>query len=305
MLAYVIRRLLQTVVVIFGVTLLTFGVVFATGDPTLLLVGQGATAEQIEQLRHQMGFDRPWPIQYLDYMSRAVHGDFGTSLRSREPAFNVVLDRMPATLALTGAALLFSLVIALPLGIISAVRRDSIYDHLSMLGALVGQSVPAFWLGLMLILVVGVRLRWLPISGAGDLKHLILPGITLGTYSLARNARLIRSSVLEILGLDFVRTARAKGLPQLLVVRRHVLKNAMLPVVTVIGLDLGVLLGGAVITETIFAWPGVGRLVVTAIQGKDYPLIQAAVTMLAVFFVLLNLLVDLAYTYLDPRIRLA
>jgi peptide/nickel transport system permease protein len=304
-LAYVIRRLLQTVVVIFGVTLLTFGLVFATGDPTLLLVGQGATAEQIEQLRHQMGFDRPWPIQYLDYMSRAVRGDFGTSLRSREPAFNVVLDRMPATLALTGAALLFSLVIALPLGIISAVRRDSIYDHLSMLGALVGQSVPAFWLGLMLILVVGVQLRWLPISGAGDLKHLILPGITLGTYSLARNARLIRSSMLEILGLDFVRTARAKGLPQLLVVRRHVLKNAMLPVVTVIGLDLGVLLGGAVITETIFAWPGVGRLVVTAIQGKDYPLIQAAVTMLAVFFVLLNLLVDLAYTYLDPRIRLA
>jgi|SRR5579859_2852374 len=305
MAAYIVRRLLQTVVVIFGVTVLSFGVVFATGDPTLLLVGQNATAEQIDQLRHQMGFDRPWPVQYLDYMSRAVRGDFGTSLRSREPAFNLVIDRMPATLALTGAALLFSLAVAFPIGIISAVRRDSIYDHLSMLGALLGQSVPAFWLGLMLILVLGVQLRWFPISGAGDLQHLVLPAITLGTYSLARNARLIRSSMLEVLGLDFVRTARAKGLPPFVVIRRHVLKNAMLPVVTIIGLDLGVLLGGAVITETIFAWPGVGRLVVSAIQGKDYPLIQAAVTLLAVFFVVLNLVVDLAYTYFDPRIRLS
>jgi peptide/nickel transport system permease protein len=305
MLAYIVRRLLQTIVVIFGVTLLSFGVVFATGDPTLLLVGQNATQEQIDQLRHQMGFDRPWPIQYVDYMSRAVRGDFGTSLRSREPAFNLVLERMPATLALTGAALLFSLAIAIPIGIISAVKRDSIWDQLSMLGALFGQSIPAFWLGLMLILVLGVRLRWFPISGAGDLQHLVLPAITLGTYSLARNARLLRSSMLEVLGLDFVRTARAKGLTNTLVVRRHVLKNALLPVVTVIALDLGVLLGGAVITETIFAWPGVGRLVVSAIQGKDYPLIQAAVTMLAIFFVLINLLVDLGYTYLDPRIRLA
>jgi peptide/nickel transport system permease protein len=174
-----------------------------------------------------------------------------------------------------------------------------------MLGALLGQSIPGFWLGLMLILVLGVRLRWFPISGAGDLQHLVLPAITLGTYSLARNARLLRSSMLEVLGLDFVRTARAKGLPNALVVQRHVLKNALLPVVTVIALDLGVLLGGAVITETIFAWPGVGRLVVSAIQGKDYPLIQAAVTLLATFFVLINLLVDLGYTYLDPRIRLA
>jgi peptide/nickel transport system permease protein len=305
MVAYIVRRLLQTVVVIVGVTLLSFGVVFATGDPTLLLVGQNATAEQIDQLRHQMGFDRPWPIQYLDYMSRAVRGDFGTSLRSREPAFNLVIERMPATLTLTGAALLFSLAVAFPVGIISAIRRDTIYDHLSMLGALLGQSVPAFWLGLMLILVLGVKLRWFPISGAGDLHHLVLPAITLGTYSLARNARLIRSSMLEVLGLDFVRTARAKGLPQALIVRRHVLKNAMLPVVTIVGLDLGVLLGGAVITETIFAWPGVGRLVVSAIQGKDYPLIQAAVTLLAVFFVVLNLVVDLAYTYFDPRIRLS
>ncbi|MCA1644013.1 MAG: ABC transporter permease [Chloroflexi bacterium] len=305
MAAYIVRRLLQTVVVIFGVTLLSFGVVFATGDPTLLLVGQNATAEQIDQLRHQMGFDRPWLVQYLDYMSRAVRGDFGTSLRSREPAFNLVIDRMPATLELTGAALLFSLAVAFPVGIISAVRRDSVYDHLSMLGALLGQSVPAFWLGLMLILILGVRLRWFPISGAGDFHHLILPAVTLGTYSLARNARLIRSSMLEVLGLDFVRTARAKGLPPALVLRRHVLKNAMLPVVTIVGLDLGVLLGGAVITETIFAWPGVGRLVVSAIQGKDYPLIQAAVTLLAVFFVVLNLVVDLAYTYFDPRIRLS
>jgi peptide/nickel transport system permease protein len=303
--AYVARRLLQTVVVIFGVTLLSFGLVFATGDPALLLVGPTATEEQIQELRHEMGFDRPWPIQYLDYMGRAVHGDFGVSLRSREPAFGLIMDRMPATLELTAAALFFSLAIALPVGILSAVRRGSPWDHLSMLGALLGQSIPAFWLGLMLILVLGVNLRWFPISGSGDLRHLVLPAITLGTYSLARNARLVRSSTLEVLGLDFVRTARAKGLPRWLVVQRHVLKNAMLPVVTIVGLDLGILLGGAVITETIFAWPGVGRLIVSAIQGKDYPIIQAAVAILAVLFVVLNLIVDVAYTYLDPRIRLS
>jgi peptide/nickel transport system permease protein len=293
------------VVVVFGVSLLSFAVVFASGDPTFLLVGQDATAEQIAELRQRMGFDRPWPVQYVDFLSRAVRGDFGVSLRARQPAFELIVERMPATLELTFAAMLFAIVVAAPIGVLSATRRNSMYDRLSMLGALLGQSMPIFWLGLMLILVFGVNLRWFPISGRGDLQHLILPAITLGTYSLARNARLIRSSVLDVLGLDFVRTARAKGLTYAMVVYGHVLKNAMLPVVTIIGLDIGVLLSGAVITETIFAWPGVGRLVVNAIQGKDYPLIQAAVVIMAMVFVLLNLLVDLLYMYLDPRIRLA
>jgi len=302
--AYIVNRLLQTVIVIFGVTLISFAVTFATGDPTFLMVGPNATAEQIADVRHAMGFDRPWPIQYVDYMAGALHGDFGTSLRSHDPAFNLIMDRMPVTLELAGAALLISLAVAIPVGITSATRRNTLYDTFSMFGALLGQSMPVFWLGLMLILVFGVELRWFPISGAGDLQHLILPAITLGAFSTARNARLIRSSVLEVLGNDYVRTARAKGLSPPGVILRHVLKNAMLPVVTVIGLDLGTLLGGAVITETIFAWPGVGRLVVQAIETKDYPVIQTAVILLAILFVVLNLITDLTYTYLDPRIRL-
>jgi peptide/nickel transport system permease protein len=301
---YIVNRLMQTLVVIFGVSLISFGVTFATGDPAYLLVGPQATQEQIDTLRHQLGFDRPWPIQYLDYMSRAMRGDFGVSLRSHEPAFGLIMSRMPLTLELAGAALLLSLVIAVPVGILSASRRNTPFDTFAMLGALLGQSMPAFWLGLMLILIFGVELRWFPISGAGDIQHLVLPAITLGAFGAARNARLIRSSVLDALSNDYVRTAKAKGLSEPTVMFRHVIKNSMLPVITVIGLDLGALLGGAVITETIFAWPGVGRLIVQSIETKDYPLIQTAVILLAVLFVLLNLLVDLTYTYLDPRIRL-
>jgi peptide/nickel transport system permease protein len=302
---FVVRRLLQTVFVLVGVSFLSFGVLFVSGDPALQMVGPDATAEQIEDLRHQMGFDRPWPIQYLDFMSKAVRGDFGVSIRNRQPAFDLVKERLPATLQLSGAALAIALVVALPVGIFSATHHNTAYDSLAMLGALLGQSIPVFWLGLMLILVFGVNLRWLPISGYGEPQHLLLPALTLGTYSMARNARLVRSSMLEVLGLDFVRTARAKGLTSLAVNLRHALKNALLPVITVVGLEFGLLLGGAIVVETIFAWPGVGRLMLNAIQGKDYPLVEAAVITLALVFVVLNLLVDLAYAYLDPRIRLA
>jgi peptide/nickel transport system permease protein len=293
------------VFVLVGVSFLSFGVLFVSGDPALQMVGPDATAEQIEDLRHQMGFDRPWPIQYLDFMSKAVRGDFGVSIRNRQPAFDLVKERLPATLQLSGAALAIALVVALPVGIFSATHHNTAYDSLAMLGALLGQSIPVFWLGLMLILVFGVNLRWLPISGYGEPQHLLLPALTLGTYSMARNARLVRSSMLEVLGLDFVRTARAKGLTSLAVNLRHALKNALLPVITVVGLEFGLLLGGAIVVETIFAWPGVGRLMLNAIQGKDYPLVEAAVITLALVFVVLNLLVDLAYAYLDPRIRLA
>jgi ABC-type dipeptide/oligopeptide/nickel transport system permease component len=302
---FVIRRLLQTVFVLIGVSFISFGALFITGDPALQMVGPDATAQQIQDLRHQMGFDRPWVIQYLDFMSKAVRGDFGVSIRNRQPAFDLVKERLPATLQLATAALGIALLVALPVGVFSATHRNTAYDSLAMLGALLGQSVPVFWLGLMLILVVGVYFRWLPVSGYGEVQNLVLPAVTLGTYSMARNARLIRSAMLEVLGLDFVRTAQAKGLTPVVIHIRHALRNALLPVITVVGLEFGLLLGSAVVVETIFAWPGVGRLLLNAIQGKDYPLVEAAVVTLAVVFVVLNLVVDLAYAYLDPRIRLS
>jgi peptide/nickel transport system permease protein len=268
------------------------------------MAGDQWTPEQIAQFRHDMGFDRPWIVQYGEFLWRAAQGDFGVSLRQHQPTFMLIMERMPATLELTVAALAISTVLALPIGIISAARRNSLGDHLGMLLALVGQSVPVFWLGLMLILVFGVQLRLLPVAGRGGWDSLILPAVSLATFSLARNARIIRSSLLEVLGQDYVRTARAKGLVERAVLYRHALRNALIPVVTLIGLEFGTLRGGAVITETIFAWPGVGRLTVQAIFARDLPLVQTAVTVLATIFVLLNLAVDLLYTYLDPRIRL-
>jgi peptide/nickel transport system permease protein len=252
-----------------------------------------------------MGFDRPWHIQYLDFLGRAVQGDFGNSLSQHQPTFQLVMSRMPATLELAGASLLVAIVFGIPLGILSATRRNGIWDHLAMALALLAQAMPVFWLGVLLILVFGIAFPILPVAGRGGIENLILPAFALGAHSLARNARLIRSSLLEVLGQDYVRTARAKGLAERTVILRHGLRNAMIPVVTLIALDLGFLLGGSVITETIFAWPGVGRLTVAAIHARDVPLVQTAVTVLAVIFVLLNLVVDLVYTRLDPRIRVA
>lgn len=261
------------------------------------------TPEQLAQFRHDMGFDRPWPVQYADYMGNVLQGDFGISLRQRQPAFDLVMERMPATLQLTAAALVLSVVISVPVGVISAVKRNSWFDILSMGGALLGQSIPGFWLGIMAILLFAVVYPIFPPSGYGGLSHLVMPAVTLAAYSVARNARLVRSSVLEILGQDYVRTAKAKGLSHFRVTVKHALRNALIPVVTVIGLQIGELLGGAVVTETIFSWPGVGRLVVNAVGGKDFPVVQGVVTMMALIFVLINLVVDLAYGLLDPRIR--
>lgn len=303
MLKYILRRLVHLVLVMFGISCVVFGVMFLSGDPTLLMVGEGWSVQEIEELRHQMGFDRPWYVQYADFLVNAVQGDFGDSLRQRQPAMGLVLDRMPATIELTAAAMAISIVIAVPVGMLSAIKRNSIWDNIAMFLALLGQAMPVFWLGLLLILLFGVELQWLPISGRGGITHLILPALTLGLYSTARNARMIRSSLLEVMGQDYIRTARAKGLGEWSVVYRHALRNALVPVITLIGLQVGVLLGGAVVTETIFAWPGVGRLVINAIHGKDYPVVQAAVLLLAVIVVVTNLLVDLAYAYLDPRVR--
>ena len=302
--AYLIRRAFRAMLVIVGVSFITFAVLFLSGDPTDTMVGEDWTREEVLKLRKDMGLDRPWIIQYTTYVSRAIQGDFGESLRYRQPAFELIAERVPATLELALVALLISVILALPLGILSASRRGSAYDYGGMLLALFGQAMPVFWLGLMLILIFGVHLHWLPVSGRGGFERLILPAITLATYSLARNTRVIRSSMLEVLGLDYVRTARAKGLAERSIVYIHALRNSLIPVVTIIGLEFGHLLGGAVIVETIFAWPGIGRLMLQAVYAKDFPLVQASVTIAAVIFVSINFLVDFIYSYLDPRVRL-
>jgi peptide/nickel transport system permease protein len=300
-----VRRLGQAVFVLVGVTALSFGTLFLSGDPTVLMASETWTREQMDEFRHQMGFDRPWYVQYADFLSKAVRGDFGVSLKQQQPTFTLISQRMPATLRLAAAAMAIALGVGLPLGVLAAIKRGSVWDNLLMLGGLLGQSLPVFWLGLLLIMVFSVNLGWLPVAGADTPLHLVLPAITLGMFSTAYIARMARSSMLEVLGRDYVRTARAKGLASHTVVLGHALRNALIPLVTVVGLQFGALLGGAVITETIFAWPGVGSLTIQAIRTKDLPLVQACVTVLASIFVLVNLAIDLLYTYLDPRIRLS
>lgn len=306
---YIIRRILQAILVMVGVTLLVFVIMYQAGDPVLLMASPDASQEEIENLRRNLGLDRPWYEQYWDFISGAVRGDFGQSLRQGQPVFDLVVERLPATLSLALLAFVFSATISIPVGIISATKRNSVYDGFAMGFALLGQSLPTFFLGVMLIWIFGFVLGWLPSSGRGDpdmvsrIRHLILPAITLGTFSLAQNARLVRSSLLEVLGLDYVKTARSKGISEYNVIIRHALRNALIPVVTVLGLQFGVLLGGAIVTETVFAWPGVGRLLIQAINQQDFPLAVGAVTMVSVIFVVLNLLVDLTYGFLDPRIR--
>ncbi|MBV8719182.1 MAG: ABC transporter permease [Chloroflexi bacterium] len=308
---YVVRRLLQSVFVLVGVTFLVYFILFQTGDPTFLSVSTDASQQEVERVRHQLGFDRPWYIQYAEFLSKAVRGDFGTSLRQGVPVTGIVLDRIPATLELAITALVISLVVAFPVGILAATRRNTFMDQTAMLAAVLGQSAPTFFVGIMLLFIFGGMLGWFPIGGRGqagpgdELRHLILPAVTLATFSMARNARLIRSSLLETLGLEYVTVAWAKGLAEPAVILRHALRNALIPVITVIGLDFGALLGGAIITETVFAWPGVGNLVVKAIGQKDFPVVVGCVTMLAVVFIVINVIVDVIYGYIDPRIRRA
>ncbi|MBI3024532.1 MAG: ABC transporter permease [Candidatus Tectomicrobia bacterium] len=302
--AYLVRSAIRAVLVIAGVSFISFAVLFLSGDPTDTLVGEDWTREEVQRLHRDMGFDKPWIVQYTLYAGRAVRGDFGESLRYRRPAFDLIAERLPATLELALVALFLSIVLALPVGVLSAVNRGSFIDQGGMLFALVGQAMPVFWLGLMLILIFGVDLGWLPVSGRGTLAHLALPALSLATYSIARNTRVIRSSMLDVLKNEYITTARAKGLSEWIVVHLHALRNAMIPVVTIIGLEFGHLLGGAVIVETIFAWPGIGRLMIQAVYAKDFPLVQASVTITALIFVSLNFIVDLLYSVLDPRVRL-
>jgi peptide/nickel transport system permease protein len=288
-----------------GVSFVVFFILHLTGDPAVILLPPDATAEDLRRFREAMGFNDPFLVQYGRFLAGALRGDFGQSVRHGEPAFGLVVERLPATFELSGAALVVALCLAIPAGIVSAVRRNTIIDYVSTVTALLGQSMPTFWLGIMLILVFSVHLNLLPSSGRGSFGHLIMPALTLGLFTTARIMRLTRSGMLEVLNQDYIRTARAKGVSGPPVVWKHALKNAAIPIVTIVGIELGTLLGGAVITETIFAWPGVGRLSVQAIYNRDYPVVQAAVFLLASTFVLVNLAVDIIYTYLDPRIRLS
>ena len=304
MTTYFVRRLLQSLIVLLGVSFVVFFIQHLTGDPALVLLPPDASPEDVRRFREAMGFNDPFFVQYGRFLGGALRGDFGQSIRHGESAFHLVAERMPATFELAGAALLLALVLSIPAGIISAVRRNTALDYFSTVVALLGQSMPTFWLGIMLILLFSVQFHLLPSYGRGTLEHLILPAVTLGLFTTARITRLTRSGMLEVLGQDYIRTARAKGVSNPPVVWKHALKNAAIPIVTIVGIELGTLLGGSVITETIFAWPGVGRLSVQAIANRDYPVVQAAVFLLATTFVVVNLLVDIIYTYLDPRIRL-
>jgi ABC-type dipeptide/oligopeptide/nickel transport system permease component len=302
---FVAQRMVWSVFVLFGVATAVFIILHLSGDPTALMLPADARPEDAARLRHAFGFDRPLPVQYVDFLAGLLHGDLGTSLRFQQPALGLVLERVPMTLLLAVSGLTFSIVLALPIGIMSAARRGTWIDSLGMSVALLGQSVPVFWLGLMLIMVFAVGLRWLPALGSGGLDHLVLPTISLGLFSAAATARLLRAGLVEVLDQEYVRTARAKGLAEQRVLLGHAIRNALIPVVTMLGLQFGALLGGALVTETIFAWPGMGRLLIQAIYNRDYPLAQAAILWLALIFVAVNLLVDLLYGALDPRIRYA
>jgi len=302
--AYIAKRLILTVPVLLGVSFVVFAIVrVLPGDPAQVLAGEAATKELIEGLRRDLGLDRPLLVQYVDFLGSLLRGDLGRSIRSKIPVTSELAIRVPNTMILALAGITVATLVGLPAGIISAVKPYSLIDTGVMLLALAGLSMPVFWSGLMLILVFAVLLGWLPAVGTGTPAHIVLPAIAVGMTSAAIIARMTRSSMLEVLRSDYIRTARAKGVAERVVINRHALRNALIPVITVIGLQTGTLLSGAVLTESVFAWPGVGRLMVEGILARDYPLVQGAVLVVALSFVLVNLVVDLLYALADPRIR--
>ncbi|MEA2527482.1 MAG: peptide/nickel transport system permease protein [Thermomicrobiales bacterium] len=312
---YLVRRLLWMIVVVFGVSIVVFGLIHLTpGDPARIMLGPAGRPEDIAKLRHQLGLDRSVAVQYVRWVSRALRGDLGQSIVLRRPVLGEVLDRFGNTAILATASILISFLLGIVLGVVSAVRRGSVVDRLVMLAATWGLSLPSFWFGLMLIILFSLRLKWLPgtgmtsaINGGGPLdvgKHLILPAVALSVVPMAVIARYTRSSMLEVLSQDYVRTARAKGLSEQVVIWRHVFRNTLVAIVTMLGLQIGFLLAGAVYIENVFSWPGIGQMLVDAILKRDFPLVQGGVLLVASVYVLVNLLTDLAYAYLDPRIRL-
>lgn len=332
MLKYILKRLALLLPVILGVSILVFLVMHVfTTDPASIILGQHATAEQVANLREELGLNKPLYVQYFDFIGGVFKGSLGNSLITKTSVTGEILARFPATIELAVAAIIIASIVGVIVGVISAVKQNSIVDYLSMIGALLGVSMPIFWLGLMLIVLFSVKLHWLPVSGRiqigmepahitgfylldslitgnmtafkSSLQHLALPAIALASYSTAIIARMTRSTMLEIVKQDYIRTARAKGLFEKVVILKHALRNALIPITTVIGLQLGSLLGGAVLTETVFSWPGIGSYTIDAIMKSDYPVVQGAVMILAIVFVLVNLVVDLLYAYLDPRIK--
>lgn len=322
--AYIIRRLLHTLVVILGALLLVFTLIhLIPGDPAQVILGLDASPEELQRLRTLLGLNDPLPVQFVRYLGRVAQGQFGDSIFQHEPVIKLIMERLPATIELTIAAMLIAVTLGVITGIIAAVRPYSLFDAVGTLLALAGVAMPVFWLGMLAILLFSLKLDWLPSFGrsagivetawefiqTGDatalgeaLQHLILPALTLGAFSAALISRLVRSAMLEVLNQDYIRTARAKGLKELRVISQHALRNGLIPVVTVVGLQVGVLLGGAVITETIFAWPGLGRLLINAISQRDYPLVQGIVFITVLIVSLINLLVDLLYGWLNPRV---
>jgi len=329
---YLLRRLVLTLPVLLGVTIIVFTIMHVIpGDPVqVMFAGTGATEEQLTAMRHALGLDRPLPVQYADYVARAVRGDFGQSIHFKQPVLSLILERMPATIELAVAGLLVALAIAFPVGILSALKRNTLIDYVAMTGATLGISLPTFWVGILVIMIFAVNLGWLPGSGRVDygvhlervtgflvfdsilpgnlpalkdtLAHLVLPAGSLGIAVATFTTRLMRSSMLEVIGQDYVVTARAKGLGERVIITRHVLRNALIPVVTLVGVQMGGLLGGAVISETIFAWPGIGRLVIQAIYNRDFLLVQGVVLFFALISIVINLLTDIVYVWIDPRI---
>jgi len=304
MLRYILQRLGQSVLVMFGVSLLIFYSLHLTGDPAAVMMPPGSSQQEIDNFRHSMGFDRSLTWQYWHYLTGVLQGDLGESLRYSQPVTELIGQRVPATLLLAITALLWSTVAGLLLGIVSALYQNTLWDLVSRLLAFSGQAVPVFWLGLLLIIAFSLNLRWLPSGGYGSASQLVMPAISLGAYYMSAIARLIRASLIDVLQQDYIRTARAKGLSRWRIVVRHGLRNALIPVITVQGMYFASLLGGALVTEIIFAWPGIGRLAVQAIQNRDLPLVQAIVLLAALVFVGINLIIDLLYVVLNPRIRL-
>jgi len=303
MTAFLIRRIAGAFGVVAGVAVVVFIILHLTGDPAAAMMPLESTQAEIAAFRHAQGFDRPLWVQFASFAWNLLHGNFGLSLRHGEPALGLALERVPASAELAVTALVLAVVVAVPAGTVAAVKRNSALDVAARLLALVGQSTPVYWLGIMLILIFGVQLGWFPVSGTGGWQHLVLPAITLAMFTMARIMRLTRGSMLDVLQSDYLRTAVAKGVGSFRLIWHHALRNAWLPIVTAIGIELGTLLSQAIITETIFSWPGIGRLAYQAILDRDYPVVEAVVILGAVSFVVINLVVDLAYTALDPRIR--
>jgi len=303
-LSFITGRALQGLVVMFGVSAIVFFALFLTGDPAALMMSPEASREEIEAFRQAMGFNDPIWVQYGRFLASAVTGELGMSLRFQRPALDLLIERLPATALLAMTALVWSSLLGFLLGTIAAVRKNSAIDFAIRVISLLGQAIPVFWLALLLIIFFSLKMRWLPSSGIGSVWHLIMPSIALGAYYLSAITRLVRASLIEVLGENYIRTARAKGISSWRIIVHHALRNALIPVITVQGMYFASLLGGALVTEIIFAWPGIGRLAVEAIQNRDFPVVQAVVLFAAAVFVIVNFLVDLAYVWLNPRIRL-